>query len=216
MYSLVIFDMDGTMIDSEAKWAKAWRIIGNKYGYDFGIDFFAKLVGISGQPVLDIISNYTGYHNPQQIVDEAYSLGLELIEKEGIDPKPGIIQILDYLDNKGIKKAIATTTKRELAKQHLDRLDLFDRFDYIICGDEVKNRKPHPEIYQRVLEKMEFGASEALVLEDSPYGVMSAYNAKIDCLMIPDIVLPTNELIQMVKCIKHSLNDVIDYFEEDQ
>ena len=112
MYSLVIFDMDGTMIDSEAKWAKAWRIIGNKYGYDFGIDFFAKLVGISGQPVLDIIANYTGYHNAQQIDDEAYSLGLELIEKEGIDPKPGIIQILDYLDNKGIKKAIATTTKR--------------------------------------------------------------------------------------------------------
>ena len=96
--------------------------------------------------------------------------------------------MLDYLEQHHIKMAVATTTRRELTEQRLKKIGVYDRFDYVLCGDEVTKRKPDPEIYLSVLKKMDTDARNALVLEDSGVGVEAAYRAGIDCIQVPDLI----------------------------
>lgn len=212
-YQLVIFDMDGLMIDSEAKWAKGWQKVGDKYGYDFGPTLFNRLVGISGQPVFDIVQEAI-QNDPTDCINEAHELGLKYLKEEGADLKPGLLKLLDYLDRNGYKKAVATTSTREMTEHHLNNAGIFDRFDYILCGDEVTKRKPDPEIYLSVLNKFNLTPSSALVLEDSPHGVSAAYNAGIDCIMIPDLIFPTIKQQNQTIAIMESLDNVKDYLKE--
>lgn len=212
MYELVIFDMDGLMIDTEAKWAQAWEDVGRKYGHDFGIKRFRELVGISGQPVFDKVAGWVN-HDPKKYLDEAHELGLRYIDEQGIDPKAGLFELLDFLESNQIKKAVATTTRRTMALKHLEDIGIIDKFDYIICGDEVKNRKPDPEIYLRVLDKMAITKSKALILEDSYHGVQGAHNAQIDCVMVPDLLEPTPVQRQQTVAILKSLANVIEFLK---
>lgn len=209
--SLIIFDMDGLMIDSEAKWQKAWKITGDKYGFDFGDNLFLQLVGISGKDVDPIVEKVVG-GDPTKYIEEARALGAKLIEQEGFDCKPGLFELLDKIDELKIKKAVATTTDRKTTKKHLDKIGIYDRFDYILCGDEVTNRKPDPEIYLKVLEHFECRASQALVLEDSIHGVQAAYNAKIPCIMIPDLIQPSPTQYVQTEMILSSLSELIKFF----
>lgn len=208
--SLIIFDMDGLMIDSEAKWQKAWKLTGEKYGFDFGDSLFLKLVGISGKDVDPIVKEVVN-GDPTKYIEEARALGARLIEQEGFDCKPGLFELLDKIDELGIKKAVATTTERMTAKKHLERIGIYGRFDYIVCGDEVSKRKPDPEIYLKVLEYFNCSGDQALVLEDSPHGVQAAYNAKIPCIMIPDLIAPGSLQFVQTKMILPSLSDLIKF-----
>ncbi|MDD2964985.1 MAG: HAD family phosphatase [Bacteroidales bacterium] len=213
MYDLVIFDMDGLMLDTEAKWAQAWEDVGRKYSHDFGIERFRELVGISGQPVYDKVASWVN-HDPKKYIDEAHELGLQYINEQGIDPKVGLFELLDYLERNQIKKAVATTTRKAMAHKHLQDIGILDKFDFIICGDEVKNRKPDPEIYLRVIAKMAITKTQTLILEDSYHGVQGAYNAQIDCIMVPDLLEPGPEQKQQTVAILKSLSNVIEFLKE--
>ena len=107
--------------------------------------------------------------------------GLASLEKE-VPVKLGLYEMLDFLEQHHIKMAVATTTRRDLTEQRLKKIRVYDRFDYVLCGDEVTKRKPDPEIYLSVLKKMNTKAENAIVLEDSSVGVEAAYRASIDWL----------------------------------
>ena len=98
---------------------------------------------------------------------------------------------------------------RALTIERLTRLHLIDRFDYLLCGDEVNERKPNPEIYQKVLKHFDFSPQDALVLEDSFVGVEAAYRAHIPCIMIPDLLPPQSKQKEETVAIVSSLKDVI-------
>lgn len=115
-----------------------------------------------------------------------------------------------------IKKAVATTTRRELTEERLKRVGVYDRFDYVLCGDEVINRKPDPEIYLSVLKKMDTDARNALVLEDSVVGVEAAYRAGIDCIQVPDIIAPTDVQKKQTVYTAKDLMEARDYIKENR
>ena len=110
--------------------------------------------------------------------------------------------------------AVATTTRRELTEQRLKKIGVFDRFDYVLCGDEVTKRKPNPEIYETVLKKMGVTNKNALVLEDSVVGVEAAYRAGIDCIQVPDLIAPTEVQEKQTICIVRDLTEARDYIKE--
>ena len=115
-----------------------------------------------------------------------------------------------------IKKAVATTTRRELTEERLKRVGVYDRFDYVLCGDEVTNRKPDPEIYLSVLKRMDTDAGNALVLEDSVVGVEAAYRAGIDCIQVPDIIAPTDVQKKQTIYTAKDLIEAKDYIKENR
>lgn len=213
---LVIFDVDGLMLDTEARWQEAWQRTGEKYGIkDLGTNVFLKCVGRTGKVVEDTVKEELTHYdvNPLAILEECRNLGTKLLD-ERIDVKPGIYQLLDFLDDMTIQKAVATTTKRTLTNERLTRLGLINRFDYILCGDEVIQRKPNPEIYQKVIQHFNISPKEAIVLEDSFVGVEAAYRAQIPCVMIPDLLPPQSKQKEETIAILGSLEEAVEFLKK--
>ena len=211
---LVIFDVDGLMLDTEARWQKAWQEVGLKHGInDLGETTFLKCVGRNGKEVEDIVRNdLKDLASPEMILDEARVYGRQLLN-EHIDPKPGIYELLELLVQLDIPRAVATATDRNLTIERLERLDLLHYFDYLLCGDEVTKRKPHPEIYQKVVQHFDVTPLKALVLEDSIVGVEAAYRANITCIMVPDLIPASDTQKNQALAVVSSLHDVIQLFE---
>ena len=103
-----------------------------------------------------------------------------------------------------------------MTEQRLKKIGVFDRFDYVLCGDEVTKRKPNPEIYETVLKKMGVTNKNALVLEDSVVGVEAAYRAGIDCIQVPDLIAPTEVQEKQTICIVRDLTEARDYIKENR
>lgn len=215
MLELVVFDVDGLMLDTESVWKEAFDQAGNKYGIqNMGSTLFPKLIGKSGRDEKEVLDRYLSQDIQELVIKEWERIGYGMLEKE-VPVKPGLNEILDFLDAYHIKKAVATTTRRELTEERLRKIGVYDRFDYVLCGDEVINRKPDPEIYLSVLKKMHTKAENALVLEDSGVGVEAAYRAGIDCIQVPDIIAPTDVQKKQTIYTAKDLMEARDYIEKN-
>ena len=150
-----------------------------------------------------------------KLLKEWRQIGLSSLEKE-VPVKPGLYEMLDFLEQHHIKMAVATTTRRDLTEQRLKKIGVYDRFDYVLCGDEVTKRKPDPEIYLSVLKKMNTKAENTIVLEDSSVGVEAAYRAGIDCIQVPDIIAPTDLQKKQTVYTAKDLIEAKDYIKENR
>lgn len=216
MLELVVFDVDGLMLDTESVWKEAFDQAGNKFGIqNMGSTLFPQLIGKSGRDEKEVLDQYLSQDIQELVIKEWERIGYGMLEKN-VPVKPGLNEILDFLDAYHIKKAVATTTRREFTEERLKRVGVYDRFDYVLCGDEVINRKPDPEIYLSVLKKMDTDARNALVLEDSVVGVEAAYRAGIDCIQVPDIIAPTDLQKEQTICIVKDLMEAKDYIKENR
>lgn len=206
---LVIFDVDGLMLDTESVWKKAWESIGEDYGIkDLEKNIFLEIVGRSGKEVEKIICEKLNYlANPLEVLQSAIIKGQELLNIK-IDVKPGVFELLDFLDQNNVKKAIATSTSREVSFNRLNNLKIWNRFDFILCGDDVLKRKPNPEIYLKIVKEMNVKKNKCLILEDSIVGVEAAFCAGIPCIMVPDLISPTKEQELKTYTIVDNLYDV--------
>lgn len=216
MLELVVFDVDGLMIDTESVWKNAFDKAGDKYGIpNLGDTLFPSLIGKRLEDEQELLDRLLPSDIQNQLINEWRQIGLSSLEKE-VPVKPGLYEMLDYLEQHHIKMAVATTTRRELTEQRLKKIGVYDRFDYVLCGDEVTKRKPDPEIYLSVLKKMNTNAKNALVLEDSVVGVEAAYRAGIDCIQVPDLIAPTEVQEKQTICIVKDLMEARDYIQENR
>ena len=216
MLELVVFDVDGLMIDTESVWKNAFDKAGDKYGIpNLGDTLFPSSIGKRLEDEQELLDRLLPSDIQNQLINEWRQIGLSSLEKE-VPVKPGLYEMLDYLEQHHIKMAVATTTRRELTEQRLKKIGVYDRFDYVLCGDEVTKRKPDPEIYLSVLKKMNTDAKNALVLEDSVVGVEAAYRAGIDCIQVPDLIAPTEVQEKQTICIVKDLMEARDYIQENR
>lgn len=216
MLELVVFDVDGLMLDTESVWKEAFDKAGNKYGIqNMGSTLFPQLIGKSGRDEKEVLDRYLSQDIQELVIKEWERIGYGMLEKE-VPVKPGLYEMLDFLEQHHIKKAVATTTRRELTEERLKKIGVYDRFEYVLCGDEVTKRKPDPEIYLSVLKKMNTKAENAIVLEDSSVGVEAAYRAGIDCIQVPDLIAPTEVQKEQTICIVKDLIEAKDYIKENR
>lgn len=216
MSELVIFDVDGLMIDTESVWKNAFDKAGDKYGIsNLGDTLFPSLIGKRLEDEQELLDRLLPSDIQNQLINEWRQIGLGSLERE-VPVKPGLYEMLDYLEQHHIKMAVATTTRRELTEQRLKKIGVYNRFDYVLCGDEVTKRKQDPEIYLSVLHKMNTKAENAIVLEDSSVGVEAAYRAGIDCIQVPDLIAPTEVQEKQTICIVKDLMEARDYIQENR
>lgn len=216
MLELVIFDVDGLMIDTESVWKNAFDKAGDKYGIpNLGDTLFPSLIGKRLEDEQELLDRLLPSDIQNQLINEWRQIGLGSLERE-VPVKPGLYEMLDYLEQHHIKMAVATTTRRDLTEQRLKKIRVYDRFDYVLCGDEVTKRKPDPEIYLNVLKKMNTKAENTIVLEDSSVGVEAAYRAGIDCVQVPDLIAPTEVQEKQTICIVKDLMEARDYIQENR
>ena len=216
MLELVVFDVDGLMIDTESVWKNAFDKAGDKYGIpNLGDTLFPSLIGKRLEDEQELLDRLLPSDIQNSLINEWRQIGLGSLERE-VPVKPGLYEMLDYLEQHHIKMAVATTTRRELTEQRLKKIGVYNRFDYVLCGDEVTKRKPDPEIYLSVLHKMNTKAENAIVLEDSSVGVEAAYRAGIDCIQVPDLIAPTEVQEKQTICIVKDLMEARDYIQENR
>lgn len=216
MLELVVFDVDGLMIDTESVWKNAFDKAGDKYGIpNLGDTLFPSLIGKRLEDEQELLDRLLPSDIQNQLINEWRQIGLGSLERE-VPVKPGLYEMLDYLEQHHIKMAVATTTRRELTEQRLKKIGVYNRFDYVLCGDEVTKRKPDPEIYLSVLHKMNTEAENAIVLEDSSVGVEAAYRAGIDCIQVPDLIAPTEVQKKQTVYTAKDLIEARDYIQENR
>ena len=212
---LVIFDVDGLLLNTEFVWDTVWKNVADKYNEPRFYDLHKYAVGITGKETEDLITNnLPDVENPLLMLQEARNIGVQLLKTE-VDVMPGAFELLDYLKARNFSLAVATTTPRNLTMERLKQTGLIDYFQVIVCGDEVKRRKPDPEIYTTVLMKTGYSADEAIVFEDPGYGITAAYNAKIRPVMVPSLRQPNDDEKAMCFDIIDNLSKGIEVIEKN-
>jgi HAD superfamily hydrolase (TIGR01509 family) len=102
-----------------------------------------------------------------------------------VELMPGLMPLLDALRARGVRMAIATSATRQHIAFTLDRFALWGDFEAVVCIDDVRRGKPHPDLILKVLERTACAADEAVMLEDAPLGVEAAHRAGVYCIAVP-------------------------------
>ena len=180
-----IFDLDGTLIDTEKLYRKYWPMALAYYGYELS-DERALMLRSLGRPFAPRqFKDWYGEDFDYNLIRQRRKEYVEgHIEKYGIDLRPGVKEILTYLRDKNITVAIATATDPERTAKYLEMTGISEFFTDIICATMVEHGKPAPDIYKYACEKLNKKPSECFAVEDAPNGVKSAYSAGLNLLCL--------------------------------
>lgn len=208
---LVIFDMDGLMFDTEKILLEAWVRTGEDSGYSITQEIVLETIGRNVADTELIYKKHFGEDFPyKELYENTHIYVDDIIEKNGVPIKEGLLELLNYLDEKGIKKAVATSNSRIKVKNLLSNANVIERFDCVLCGDEIVKGKPEPEIFLKVCDKLGVNSKNALVIEDSEMGLLAAHKAGIKCVLIPDVKLPSKENEALAYAKLKSLMEVME------
>ena len=192
----LVFDMDGLLLDTEAVYEKAWIVAAGMWNLQ-GIDEVHKSVyGFSEADTLMTLKKVYGKDfDAKGFWDLTTDIALDMMNESGVPEKAFAVETLSFLKQKSYPLAMASSSSRDLVSQLLEKAGMLDLFDVIVCGDEIERAKPDPQIYISACKKLGLSPSECAAVEDSPNGILSAYNAGLKCIMIPDR-LPASEEIK--------------------
>lgn len=200
MIKLAIFDVDGTLIDSESIYIKAALLNNEINNYNVPMDVIKNTIGRNRDSVRQIVIDSQSSNFDY---DTYRSKLMELYDEDSLTLKKGAINILEYCKTHNILSAVATSTYKEKQLRILNKLDLNKYFDYMVFGDQIKNSKPAPDIYLDVFNHYNFKKEDILIFEDSRNGILSAHSANINVVYIKDVVDVEKEVVDLAyKSIK--------------
>jgi len=188
MIKALIFDFDGLILDTETPELLAWQEIYREYGQDLTVQTWGQIVGGSAASDFDPAGHLemlTGEKlDHSRLNNRAHRQRLAQIDRQ--PPLPGVRELIDDARQHGLKLAVASSSPHEWVDGHLTRLGLFSSFDVIKAREDVRHTKPEPDLFLAVLSALAVQPGEAVVLEDSPNGVMAATRAGIYVVAVPN------------------------------
>lgn len=211
----VVFDMDGVIFDTEVLYQKSWLFEAPKYNISGVEKLFNKMMGMSNFDIEKLFKSAYGEDFPytQYRADVRAKIS-EFIEKDGLAMKKGVVEILSFLKENDYPVALATSTTRPSVESHLARSAIKQYFDFIVTGDEVKNSKPAPEIYLKACDGLGVLPENSIAVEDSFNGIRSAFNAGMMPVMVPDTVMPDEEIKSLLYKKFDNLLELINFLEK--
>jgi beta-phosphoglucomutase family hydrolase len=210
----IIFDMDGLMLDSEPLYQQAWQAAAQQLGYALETDVYLSLVGRSSAEVDRLSVQIFGEQFPVQTFNELWDQHWRsLIQQQGVTLRPGLLPLLDWVEQQQIPKAIGTSSNTTEAELCLKLAGIRDRFAIVVTVDQVQAGKPAPDIFLKAASQLQVSPGDCLVLEDSNAGVQAAQAAGMSVVMVPDLQEPTDASQAIALQIFASLHEVLAWLQ---
>ena len=207
----VLFDMDGLVLDTEKLYSRFWMEACHFYGFPMTYEQSLKMRAANSQVGAE---NLRGFFGPDIDYVTVRNKRIELMDgfiaEYGVEPKPGIFELMDFLEEQGIPAAICSSSPRNRIQEHLGSLGIYHRFAAICSGYDVPCGKPAPDIYLHGAASLGLAPEECLALEDAPLGIESAFRAGCFPVIIPDLDQPSEETLSRCYAKADSLKDIID------
>ena len=211
----VLFDMDGVVLDTEKLYARFWAEAAHALGYPMTYEQALGMRSLNSAAGQAKLESYFGPGVSRAIMrDKRVELMDSYVAEFGVEAKPGIHELLDYLKGQGIRTAIATSSPMPRATAYLGSLDLLDKFDRICSGHDVKQGKPAPDIYLHAAASIGIPPENCLVLEDSRNGLKAAKAAGCTAVVVPDLDPAPPEELGLWDYQAESLHQVIPVLEK--
>lgn len=202
----ILFDMDGLILDTEKLYCRFWQEAARILGYPMTMEQALGMRSLSRHAGEAKLKSYFGEGiSYTEVREKRIELMDAFVEKEGVTTKPGIWELLAFLQEKQIRTAIATSSPIGRTKKYLSSVHLENEFDEIVSGYMVEHGKPEPDIYVYAARQLGLKPENCIVLEDSPAGILAAYRAGCMPVMIPDLDEPDEETRKLLFAQAESL-----------
>ena len=174
----VIWDMDGTIVDTAAQHFKAWQTVFSSHGVAFSREDFRKGFGLRNDDIIrDVMGAAVSPENIASISREKTELFREAVRREGVGPMPGAVELIAALHERDIPMAVASSAPRQNAETFVKLLGIASYFKAIVSGEEIVKGKPDPEIFLLAAQKLNAEPHCCVVIEDAVGGIMAAKTA---------------------------------------
>lgn len=207
----VIFDMDGTLLDTQRICVPAWDYAGERQGVEGMGRYIPCVCGMNAQGWGAYVLERHPQLDMERFNSDARSYVLEHLT---IRFKAGARELLEYLWERGVKTAIASGSSHASIEHHLREVGVYERFDAVVGGHDVERGKPAPDIFLLAARKIGADPSECFVFEDSENGVRSAHAAGMRVIGIPDLVPFSDEVRELMFAELSDMSKAIEIFEK--
>ena len=193
MTKLVIFDMDGLLLDSERPIRDAWLAEAKRLGQPMDQAAYSEVIGRNDRDTREIFRNHFG-NDLDQIWLRVQDILEQTVGRSGYAPKDGAVELLEYLASRSIPCVVATSTARSEACTRLLKAKILSQVRDVTGGDEVSHGKPEPDLFLLAAKKQGVNPRDCLVLEDSAPGARAAHAAGMQVIVVPDLKEPPQDV----------------------
>lgn len=212
----VVFDVDGVLFDTERLTHRTWLAVSAQMGWPQVGEHYLEFVGQNRTDIRLKMQRLFGPDFPrEEFLLTCSRRSQERMEREGVPLKPGVREILDFLQSRNVPTALATSTSLERTRRRMELTGLGHYFSAMVTGDQVEHSKPDPEIYLLACRALGADPRHTLAVEDSRNGILSAHAAGMPTVMVPDMIPPTPELTGLVWKQCPSLLDLREELEKE-
>ena len=205
-----IFDMDGTLVDTEKIYRKAWIETADFFSIERKPDL---AVAMSGSGVKQMPSILRRFYTAEEVDADKYIAKVFEVVKDSaeknLEVKSGVEEILQYFFENKIPMAVASSSETFIVEERVKRLGWEKYFSALIGGDQIKNGKPAPDIFLLAAEKIKLNPADCYVFEDSFNGVRAGAAAKSATVMVIDCVEPTEEIKNLCAAVFNDMHKAL-------
>ncbi|WP_294559034.1 HAD family phosphatase [uncultured Mailhella sp.] len=197
----IVFDMDGVLIDSERLVLRSWECVGKDMGLSGLHDLFFRCIGTTHASTRIIFSQVFGDAVDYEKFRDCTRVYYMKFTKDGIPLKPGVMELLSWLREKGWKTGLASSSREANVRRNMEITGMGPYFDTLVCGDMLTASKPAPDIYLRACAELHARAEDSYAVEDSRNGILSASAAGMKALLVPDMVAPDETMLRSAHAV---------------
>ena len=191
MINGVIFDMDGTMFDTERMWATFWDPALKALGLPYKEGLAEAARGTAGETTRNVVRSFYGPDcDADGIVESLHRVADEVFLSAPVPKKPGLDALLAWLDEQRLPMAVASSSREAMIRNNLDQWGMTHYFKAIVSGQHVAHSKPDPEVFTKAAAMVGLAPADCLVVEDAAAGLEAARAGGMDCAIVGTAPMP--------------------------